>query len=550
MVTAQGGGGRAVLWFRNDLRLHDNPVLAEAAQRVKAGKISEVVPLYCWDPRLFIATPYGHSKTGPHAAQFRLESVAALREALRGIGSDLLVSSAKPEDAIAELAQGGNTTVLSQEEVTSEETRTDAKVKRALGDKGRMHTLWGQTLYHKDDLPMDVGDVPNVFTPFKNKVEGRSQVRQLLPTPQKGDLPLPPGGLPKLSSAFSPQSVEDLNVLVLEGAPKLSTPKPKQTTYHFRGGEAEALKRLHHYLWTTDAAATYFDTRNGMMEGDESTKYSPYLALGCLSPRQVYHELKKYEAQRTANKSTYWIVFELTWRDFYKFFTMRHGNKIFMEYGTHGRDVQWRGDARAFQRWKDGTTGLPLVDANMRELKETGWMSNRGRQNVASYLALDLEEDWRQGADWFESCLADYDVCSNWGNWVAAAGMTGGRINAFNITKQSKDYDLDGAYIKRWVPELAKVPQSHIHEPWKMPPDVAEAAGVRLGETYPRPIPGTRYTGQAKFQQGGGGGGGRGGGKDSGHSRGHRGGGRGGSGRSGRPQQRGRRAPSQFEQFG
>lgn len=551
MAAASGAttGKRAILWFRNDLRLHDNVIVAEAARKVKAGEITEVVPLYCYDPRNFSATPCGHPKTGPAAAQFRLESVEALQQSLRIIGSDLLVCKSKPEDVIAELAKDSAVSVLAQQEVTHEEKQVDARVRRAV--QGRLQLLWGLTLYHLDDLSFDVKETADVFTPFKNKVEGRSQVRQLLPTPQLGDLPLPGGGLPKVSSSFQPASVEDLNEVVPQGHPQLSSQHASQRTHRFKGGEKAALERLQHYLWDSDAVANYFNTRNGMTGSDDSTKFSPWLASGCLSPRQIYHAIKSYEGKRTANKSTYWVIFELTWRDYYKFFSMKHGSNIFMEYGTQGRDVRWRGDPSAFQRWKEGTTGMPLVDANMRELAQTGWMSNRGRQNVASYLALDLEEDWRQGADWFESALVDYDVCSNWGNWVAAAGMTGGRINAFNITKQSKDYDAEGDYIKKWIPELSSVPHSHIHEPWKLSQEAAQQAAVKIageGEgSYPRPIDGTRYTGQASYQQGSHG---RGGGRGSHSSRpGRSGSGRGGGrGRHGNDNKS--RRKSDFEAYG
>jgi deoxyribodipyrimidine photo-lyase len=195
---------------------------------------------------------------------------------------------------------------------------------------------------------------------------------------------------------------------------------------------------------------------------------------------------------------------------------LKHGNAIFFEDGTEGRAPQWAPNQdELFERWRTGRTGMPLVDANMRELNATGvarsqhtilrwplvvnvlflglcacslnetmftvgFMSNRGRQNVASYLVLDLGVDWRKGADYFESLLIDYDCASNWGNWVAAAGLTGGRLNKFNITKQSKDYDLEGTYLRHWIPELANVPASRIHEPWLMSKAEMVGAAVTL----------------------------------------------------------------------
>jgi len=265
----------------------------------------------------------------------------------------------------------------------------------------------------------------------------------------------------------------------------------------FHGGETAALRRVQEYIWDKDLLKVYFDTRNGMLGGDYSTKFSPWLAHGCLSPRYIAKECKRYEKERSiVNKSTYWVVFELLWRDYFKFFALKHGNKIFFldgtlgteAHGSHPNSRRWGLDRKSLQAWKEGKTGYPLVDANMRELAATGFMSNRGRQNVASFLAIDMNLDWRYGADHFELHLYDYDVYSNWGNWVSAAGMTGGRLNRFNIVKQSKDYDAEGDYVRHWCPELSNLPTALVHEPWKMSRDQQQQYGVRLGVDYPNPI--------------------------------------------------------------
>ncbi|KAK9815662.1 hypothetical protein WJX72_007553 [[Myrmecia] bisecta] len=521
---------------------------------VKQGEANEVVPLYCFDPNHFGTTPYGNMKTGNYRAQFLLEAVLDLKKNLRSIGSDLLIHLGKPADALAGLLPAeGKTTILSQTEVASEEMRVEREVRRATKGKAQMIQLWGHTLYHPSDLPFaaTMGDLPDVFTPFRNKVESRCQPRQLVPAPTTGALPLPPD-LDAQRLEYAPSRVEDLNVIVPEGAQPLATPQlPAQAVLQFKGGETAALARLKYYLWDSDLLATYFDTRNGMLGGDYSTKFSPWLAHGCLSPRTIYHEIRKYEAQRTQNKSTYWVIFELIWRDFFRFFTVKHGDRIFHEYGTSGKRVRWQDNRELFLRWREGRTGMPLVDANMRELNATGFMSNRGRQNVASYLALDLGCDWRLGADWFESVLQDYDVCSNWGNWVSAAGMTGSRINHFNITKQSKDYDLQGAYIRTWVPELKNVPALRIHEPWLMSKAEQEQAGVRIGADYLAPIPRSAFAsphaGTEEVRGGGRGGGFRGG--RGGRGRGGRGQGPLDAGPSGRRQRRSG-PKGDFERFG
>ena len=175
----------------------------------------------------------------------------------------------------------------------------------------------------------------------------------------------------------------------------------------------------------------------------------------------VYHELKRYEAERGANESTYWLFFELLWRDFFRFMGKKHGSKIFQIGGTRGvADPRWKNDPDLLQSWIDGKTGIPFVDANMLELKHTGFMSNRGRQNVASYLVKDLGVNWQMGAEYFESVLIDYDVCSNWGNWnyVAGVGSDPREDRYFNMETQAKRYDPNGEYVRHWLPELAYSP--------------------------------------------------------------------------------------------
>ena len=225
-----------------------------------------------------------------------------------------------------------------------------------------------------------------------------------------------------------------------------------------------------------------------MIGGDYSSKFAPWLAHGNLSPRMVAQECQKYEEERVANKSTYWLVFELLWRDYFKFFALKHGASMFFPGGIINSNKAWKHYDKNLKAWIEGRTGFPLVDANMRELAATGFMSNRGRQNVCSFLALELNEDWRYGADYFESVLLDYDVHSNWGNWCAGAGMTGGRLNRFNIVKQSKDYDQHGEYVKHWLPELRNLPKEFVHEPWKMTQFQQAEYGCRLGVDYPNPI--------------------------------------------------------------
>ena len=513
---------RVVIWFRNDLRVHDNACVARAAALRASG--AEVVPVFVFDPTFFKTSKRGVARLGAARAKFALESVEDLKTTLKALGSDLLVRVGESEDVVAELTLTGaneRTIVLTQTEVTSEETDMDVRaekkckaVARTGGGDARFERIWGSTLYHIDDLPFELSDLPDVFTPFRNKVESKCEVRGLIPSPSNGAL----GSVPTSAGNFewfpkpsdlpfaTPKLAQDCAALISNGV-------DERRAMDFKGGESQALARVKYYLWESKLLQTYFETRNGMLGGDYSTKLAPWLALGCVSPRYVVSEIRKYENEIMENKSTYWVIFELIWRDFYKFFALKYGNKIFHLHGTcSNRSAAWREDDAALKAWKSGMTGYPLIDANMRELKNTGFMSNRGRQNVASWLALDAGVDWRHGADWFEHYLLDYDTASNWGNWCAAAGMTGGRINKFNIVKQTKDYDPQGDYIRHWVPELKDVPAAHIADPSQMPRDLRD----KINLNYPNKIklPQRSYTEFGSTpgpKRGGGGGGGRGG---------------------------------------
>ncbi len=469
---------RILYWFRNDLRLHDNEGFLKATQ--KAG---ELLPVYIFDPRFFEKMPLGFRKTGSVRARFILESVADLRRSLRAQGGDLLIRIGEPERVLAELAQGYDITELHlSKEVAQEETDIESSLSKRLKPLNvDMVFTWMATLYHVRDLPFGFNKLPDLFTDFRKLLEKNTSVRPTVP--ESGTFVLPdeyePGELPTLADfGFA----EDLT----------QQPDPRGVL-HFEGGEQAGLARLHDFIWEGNHLATYKETRNQMLGADYSSKFSAWLALGCLSPRRIYEEVKRYETERTANASTYWLIFELIWRDYFHFVMLRWGTRLFKASGLRlDKDKRWRHDHELFEVWKTGHTGVPLIDANMRELAATGFMSNRGRQNVASFLAKDLGIDWTWGAAWFESQLVDYDVCSNWGNWnyVAGVGNDPRENRYFNPYTQSQKYDADGAYAKYWLPELAQVPGELVHKVWQLSPEQQEQYGVRLGEDYPMPVVG------------------------------------------------------------
>ncbi len=464
-----------LVWFRNDLRVQDHQLLQVAR---KAHQF--LVPVYCFDPRHFGQTAFGFLKTGAWRAQFLQESVLNLRQSLRSLGSDLVIRIGYPEQILPQLVQSwGCDALYYHQEVTTEEVAVERSLQQALQREGvACHGFWGATLHDVTALPFAIADIPDLFTQFRKRVEASSEMAPPLTAPRL----LPP--LPDLPNL----AVGDCPELFHWG---LEAPEPDpRGQMTFTGGETAGLARLNSYIWERDRLRLYKETRNGMLHPDDSTKLSPWLALGCLSARTVQAEIERYEEERLQNDSTYWLTFELLWRDYFRWICAKYGDRVFYPSGLQGLRLPWKLDWERFNRWQGGTTGYPLVDANMRELAATGYMSNRGRQNVASFLTKNLGIDWRLGAEWFESQLIDYDVCSNWGNWnyTAGVGNDARGFRFFNILKQSKDYDPKGRYLKHWLPELAQVPVEKIHAPWQMTSAQQRQSGVTLGVHYPHPV--------------------------------------------------------------
>jgi deoxyribodipyrimidine photo-lyase len=426
---------KAIVWFKTDLRLHDNETLVKAI-----AQNDQIISVYCFDETQFEETEYGFKKTGSFRAQFLLEAVADLDKNLRALGSGLMVLKGKPEIEIPKVVSLYKANKLyAKREVTFEEKQTEQLVQTELWKQQcEMLTFSTSTLYHAQDLPFSIKDIPDVFSNFRKKVEKESTIRTVFEKPISISSPeFPAAQFPTLDQLGLSFSEID-----------------KRAAIVFEGGESAALKRMNHYFSETKAISQYKETRNGLIGADYSSKFSAWLSLGCLSPREIFFELKKYESQFGANESTYWLVFELLWRDYFRFMMKKYSNKFFQQSGIQDKGISVnKHNIQMLDSWINGTTGVDFVDANMLELKLTGFMSNRGRQNVASYLCNDLKLDWRYGAAYFEQQLIDYDVSSNWGNWAYLAGVgndpRGNRY--FNIDKQAQDYDRDKSYRKLWL---------------------------------------------------------------------------------------------------
>ncbi|RLM89627.1 DASH family cryptochrome [Halobellus sp. Atlit-38R] len=489
----------AIAWFRRDLRTHDNEALAAAAAA------DRVLPVYCVDPRTHGVQPYGgadsfpYEKLGTRRARFRRESLDALRDRLRGLGSDLLVRRGRPEVVLPNLADAVDADVVTFHDLPGPDERSvRAAVTAALRERGvTPRRFWGRTLHHIADLPAPYTAISDTYTKFRKSVEADAIVRETYPRPSLP--PVPAGDDPGVDAdAVRPDSISDVGVA--GNSPGSSDAEPgagadadeiaERAVHPFPGGEDAALDRLTSYIWEGDHLREYRETRNGLVGPDYSSKFSPWLNEGCLSPRRIYEEVKRYERERVSNDSTYWLLFELRWRDFFQFQLAKHGAQFFAPGGLRRRDdVDWRWDEQEFERWRTGQTGIPFVDANVRELNATGYLSNRGRQNVASFLVNDLTIDWRRGAAYFETQLLDYDPASNYGNWAYIAGVgNDSRQRAFDVLAQAHQYDPKAEYVARWIPELDGLVPQKAHEPWTLSESEQARYGVELGVDYPRPM--------------------------------------------------------------
>lgn len=467
-------GKTALVWFRQDLRLHDNESLIDAI-----NVSDNILPIYVFDERLFFGkTRYGFKKIGIHRAKFLLESIVNLRKNLLAIGSNLVVRIGKPEDIIAQFAQDYNCTwVFCNRERTSEEVFVQDALESKLWAIGQeIFYNRGKMLYYTSDLPFPIGQTPDVFTQFRKDVEKVVKVREPLASPlaihSKFDR-IDWGEIP---------SLRDLN---------FSEEEISNSSDLYKGGEDSGLSRLDYYFHETKFALSYKNTRNELLGTDFSTHFSMWLSCGCLSPKLIFWELKKLEQDEIKNDSTYSIFFELLWRDYFRLIAKKYNNKIFKKGGINGHiDPEWRDDLKLFKKVSRGESGIPIIDANMIELNKTGFMSNRGRQLVASYIVNDLKINWQIGAEYFESLLIDYDPASNYGNWnyIAGVGTDPRPDRFFNIVNQARKYDPHADYVSHWIPALCKISDKALrHVPWKYEEKVDDGSFV-LERDYFEPV--------------------------------------------------------------
>jgi len=409
---------RQLHWFQNDLRLADNPALASATVA------DSLLCVYLLPkPR-----PWCNLRgLGPQRDRFLRESLQTLKVDLQAMGQDLMVLEGSPELVLPNLVHRFGIDRISTSDTPG---WYEKKAIRFLEEKlPRLLKIFrGPALFDSEQLPFSLEDLPHNFSPFRRKVEKLTI----------------PGPLAKPAAFPPPPSAQFDAIPRAAASPHPGLPLP--------GGSAAGLRRLDQFLFQTHAIADYKQTRNDLDGLAGSSTLSPWLANGALSVRTVAHQIFRYEREHVANESTYWLYFELLWREFFHWRAVVDGKSLFKQTGRQGRRLLTTFEPRQFARWCAGDTDYALVNALMRQLLATGWMSNRGRQIAASCLINELGLDWRYGAAFFEQQLIDYDVGSNYGNWQYLAGVgsdpRGGRH--FNLEKQAAQYDPDGLFTTKW----------------------------------------------------------------------------------------------------
>lgn len=437
---------KSLIWFRRNLRLEDNQAFWEGIQNSDSYLL-----LYIFDEKEWRENPLGMRRGSDLKLNFLWQSVLDLKQNIEKKGGHLIIQKGEVISIIEDLLIEHNFDALyAPKESGTEEIELEESIENLfLRHKAKTHFFAQSTLFHEEDIPWPIAKLPNIFTQFRKENEKQTEVRELFESP----LDLSASIKTNNNFQFDDLGIQDV--------------KPdERSVLDFQGGETKAWERLNHYFWESDQLKEYKYTRNGLLGADYSAKFSPWLAVGCISPKSIYYQVKKYEKERKKNQSTYWMIFELIWRDYFHFVLKKFGSHLFQKEGIKGDKVNWKWDLVLFEKWKNAETGVPFIDANMRELNASGFMSNRGRQNVASFLVKDLGLDWRMGAWYFEHQLIDHDVASNWGNWAYVAGVGNDpRENRyFNILSQAKNYDGKGEYIRYWIPELKEIEGFNIHK--------------------------------------------------------------------------------------
>ncbi|WP_082915032.1 cryptochrome/photolyase family protein [Paramagnetospirillum marisnigri] len=450
-----------LVWFRRDLRLDDNPALAEAAATGRP-----VLPVYVHDE-----DSAGAWAEGGASRWWLHHSLARLGEGLKRLGVPLLLRRGPAAEMLAETARMvGADTVVWNRRIEPWAARQEAAVAaRAAGAGLVARAVGSPLLFEPDRVTSKLGTPLKVFTPFWRACLAAPPPTRPIPAPER---------LIPCATAPAGDALEHWRLL------------PKTPDWAgglrdtWRPGEADAARRLSRFL--AERLDSYAGDRDRPAV-DGTSGLSPHLHFGEISPRRVFHAA--FDAPPSAGHDRF--LAELGWREFSAHLLMRSPDMDRAPLNTDFARMDWRSDPEGLEAWRRGRTGYPLVDAGMRQLWQTGWMHNRVRMVVASFLVKDLLLPWTDGAAWFWDTLVDADLASNsasW-QWVAGCGADAAPFfRVFNPALQGEKFDSDGGYVRRWCPELARLPDRWLHQPWRAPSQALAMAGIALGRDYPRPV--------------------------------------------------------------
>ncbi len=417
-----------LVWFRNNLRIDDNPALNNALE-----ENDKVILLYVYDERIFDGKQFNIDRIGGHRIRFMLQTIEDLSSTLEAHDLFLHTCYGNPLTKIQELVSSNQIDeVYTQYEIGYEEQHDVDHIKTFT----TVNTFESSTLFKKETLGFDIPNLPIVFTDFRKKAQKYGSVIE-----------------PINFKRGKAESIELPEENFMHKFAERLKQTHKNAAFMYSGGESIGKDRLYKYVWKDQFITTYKKTRNNLIGSSYSSKFSPWLSNGSLSPRRIYTEIEKFEKEVKKNDSTYWLKFELLWREFFKWTAYNNPASIFKLHGFSAIETQQQFKNENFNQWANGNTVNEFINANMNELNKTGFMSNRGRQIVASYLIYDLKVDWRLGAAYFEKMLLDYDPSANYGNWTYIAGVgndpRGGRH--FNVEKQVEHYDPNYEYTNLWT---------------------------------------------------------------------------------------------------
>ena len=465
-MTASNNRGEevSVVWFRQDLRVADHPALAAAAER------GAVVPVYIWGPSEEGDWPPGG------AARWRLHhSLTSLGDQLKSLGAALVLRRGDALDELRRLVdETGASAVYWNRRYEPFAIARDKKVKSALEDDGLgVRSFNGSLLYEPWEVATQKGDPYQVFTPFWRSCQAKEATHDLIDAPAQLAAPKAP-----------PKSValDDLQLL-----PKIGW--DEQFYAAWQCGAPAAEKALADFV--SNRLGNYDEGRN-RIDVSGWSQLSHYLHFGELSPRQVKKAVRAaYNGAESLKKSSDLFMSEIGWREFAHHLLYHFPETTKRPLREKFEDFPWTGDDEALRKWKRGQTGYPIVDAAMRQLWAVGWMPNRARMIVASFLTKHLLVSWLEGAEWFWDTLIDADLANNtlgW-QWTSGCGADAAPyFRIFNPVSQAEKFDPHGDYIRRWVPELSDLEKPGVYRPWDADDQVLQDAGVVLGEDYPEPI--------------------------------------------------------------